>query len=79
MDANIGFDTQCIKALGLLVSEMDSCVTIKFTILPMLSFSIFLIVNTIPTCFKPTDWFGVKRLKSFSAFYKCVMTSLIEW
>lgn len=55
MDANIGFDTQCIKALGLLVSDMDSCVTIKFTILPMLSFSIFLIVNTIPTCFKPTD------------------------
>lgn len=77
MDANIGFDTQCIKALGLLVSEIDSCLTMRFTILPVLSLSISLIVNTIPTCFKPTDWFSVKRLKSFSAFYKCI-TFLIK-
>lgn len=55
MDANTGFDTQCIKALGLLVSEIDSCLTMRFIILPVLSLSISLIVNTIPTCFKPTD------------------------
>lgn len=77
MDANIGFDTQCIKALGLLVSEIDSCLTMRFTILPVLSLSISLIVNTLPTCFKPTDWFGVKRLKFFSVSYKYI-TFLIK-